>query len=103
MMGQDADQAKARVLWRALDGRRVKLRDEREREGLGRIEAVKPKDVARNGWAGIEKTDEARRVLEVLSTKGWLSDAVTLPGKARGQQHDLYYMRPDSPAEGGKS
>jgi hypothetical protein len=102
MMGQDADQAKARVLWRALDGRRVKLRDEREREGLGRIEAVKPKDVARNGWAGIEKTDEARRVLEVLSTKGWLSDAVTLPGKARGQQHDLYYMRPDSPAEGGK-
>lgn len=101
-MGQDADQAKARCLWRALDERRVRLRDEREREGLGRIEAVKPKDVARGGWAGIEKTDEARRVLEVLSTKGWLSDAVTLPGKARGQQHDLYYMRPDSPAEGRK-
>jgi hypothetical protein len=102
MMGQDADQARARCLWRAIDERRVKLRNEREREGLGRIEAVKPKDVARNGWAGIEKTDEARRVLEVLSTKGWLSDAVTLPGKARGQQHDLYYMRPDSPTDGGK-
>ena len=102
LMGQDSDQAKARCLWRALDERRVKLRDEREREGLGRIEAVKPKDVARGGWAGIEKTDEARRVLEVLSTKGWLSDAVTLPGKARGQQHDLYYLRPDSPEEGGK-
>jgi hypothetical protein len=102
LMGQSPDHAKARVLWRALDERREKLRAEREREGLGRVEAVKPKDVHRYGWAGIEDTEEARRVLEILSTKGWLSDAITLPGAAKGQQHCLFYLHPNPPKEGGK-
>jgi hypothetical protein len=100
MMGQDADQAKARVLWRALDGKRVKLRDEREREGLGRIEAVKPRDVARYGWAGLEKAEEARRVLDVLATKGWLAED-TRPATGRGPQHVLYHLHPNPPKEGG--
>jgi hypothetical protein len=100
-MGQNPDHAKARHLWRALDERRVKLRAEREREGLGQIEAVKPKDVHRFGWAGIEDTEEARRVLEILSTKGWLSDAVTLPGASKGQQHFLYYLHPNPPKDRG--
>lgn len=102
LMGQNPDHAKARVLWRAIDERRGKLRAEREREGLGRIEAVKPKDVHRFGWAGIQDTEEARRVLEILATKGWLSDAVTLPGTAKGQQHSLYYLHPNPPKEVGK-
>jgi len=100
LMGQDADQAKARCLWRALDERRVKLRAEREREGFGMIEAVKPRDVARYGWAGIQKTEEARRVLDVLATKGWLAED-TKPAAGRGPQHVLYHLHPNPPKEGG--
>ena len=100
LMGQDADQAKARALWRMLTERRAKLRDERDREGLGPVEAVKPRDVARYGWAGIEKAEEARRVLDVLAVKGWLAEE-SRPGAGRGPQHVLYHLHPNPPGEGG--
>lgn len=96
MMGQSAEHAKARILWRTLHDRREKFRAEREREGLGALVAVKPKDVARYGWAGIGDCEEARRVLDVLAVKGWLREE-TLPGGGRGPNHVLYHLHPNPP------
>ena len=87
------------MLWEAIDQRRDKLRTEREREGFGPIVAVKPRDVARYGWAGIDDCEEARRVLDVLATKGWLAEA-TMPARAHGPNHVMYYVHPDPAKEG---
>ena len=54
LMGQSSYHAKAPILWEAINQRLAKLREFREKEGLGQIEAVKPRDVARHEWAGIK-------------------------------------------------
>jgi hypothetical protein len=96
LMGQSAYHAKAPILWEAINTRRAKLREWRDKEGLGQIDAVKPRDVARQEWAGIKDVEEARLVLEALETKGWLALA-EIPGAGRGPKHSLYYLHPNPP------
>ena len=96
LMGQSAYHAKAPILWEAINKRRAKLREFRDKEGLKQIDAVKPRDVARHEWAGIKDVEEARLVLEALETKGWLALA-EIPGGGRGQKHSIYYLHPNPP------
>ena len=96
LMGQSSYHAKAPILWEAINKRRTKLREFREKDGLGQIDAVKTRDVARHEWAGIKDVEEARLVLEALETKGWLALA-EIPGAGRGQKHSIYYLHPNPP------
>jgi hypothetical protein len=73
-----------------------RVREWRDKDGLGQINAVKPRDVARHEWAGIKDVEEARLVLEALETKGWLALA-EIPGGGRGQKHSIYYLHPNPP------
>ena len=73
-----------------------KLREFRQKEGLGQIEAVKPRDVARHEWTGIKDVEEARLVLEALETKGWIALAEISEGR-RGPKHKIYYLHPTPP------
>ena len=95
-MGQSSYHAKAPILWEAINKRRAKLREFRDKEGLGQIDAVKPRDVARHEWAGIKDVEEARLVLEALETKGWLALA-EIPGSGRGPKHTIYFLHPTPP------
>ena len=49
LMGETIERAAARQLWPVLERNRARLAGLRESEGLGPIEAVKPRDVARCG------------------------------------------------------
>lgn len=93
-MSQSKEAAQARKLWEILDQKRGWLRKEREKEGLGAIEAVKPKDISRMGWAGVEDTEEAKTLLALLADKGVISEATTVDGRAPGQKHALYHLHP---------
>ncbi len=95
LMGQSSYHAKAPILWEAINQRRAKLREFREKEGLGQIEAVKPRDVARHEWAGIKEVEEARFILEALETKGWVASAEIKGSK--GGKHSIYYLHPNPP------
>ena len=72
LMGETIERAAARQLWPLLERNRNRLAELRDAEGLGPIEAVKPRDVARFGWGGIEDTEHARAALDALEVKGWL-------------------------------
>ncbi len=94
MMGDSETKSSARDLWAALDRNRERLADEREKEGLGRIEAVKPRDVQRFGWAGVENAKQARELLAGLEVKGWLR-LRTAPAKTPdARAHELYEITP---------
>ena len=98
LMGETTERNQARELWPVLDAHRPKLREMRTAEKLGDVEAVKPRDVARYSWAGIEDTDAARAALDVLEVKGWLRSA-TVHGKVRAAPaHELYYLHPKGAA-----
>lgn len=95
IMGESQERVAARELWPVLNNHRAKLADEREREGLGRIVAVKPRDVARYGWAGINDCEDARTILLELELKGWLRSCVA-PAKVRYAAHELFMLYPDN-------
>lgn len=101
LMGETVERATARQLWPALERNRARLAALREAEGLGPIEAAKPRDVARFGWGGIEDTEQARAALDALEVKGWLRlRNVEAPG---ARPHVLYELHPHPRAakEGG--
>ena len=60
---------------------------------MGPIEGVKPRDVAKNNWAGIRDSEEARRVLEALETKGWVA-LVEFSNKRPGPKNVIYFLHP---------
>jgi hypothetical protein len=93
MMGDSETKSTARELWAAIAKHRDRLAATREAEGLGRIEAVKPRDVCRYGWAGIEDAATAREHLGVLEAKGWLR-LRTAPAKGAARDHELYEIYP---------
>lgn len=99
LMGETTERAAGRQLWPILDRNRVKLTEWRDAEGLGRIVAVKPRDIARQGWGGINDTEQARAALNALELKGWLRlRAVETTG---AQPHRLYELHPNPP--GGRA
>jgi hypothetical protein len=59
-------------VWRWIEKHRHELRCRRSAEGLGYIEAVTPRDVARAGVAGIAKTTQAESALCDLADQGYL-------------------------------
>ncbi len=93
LMGETTERNQARELWPVLDGHRAKLREMRAAEGLGEIEAVKPRDVARFCWAGIEDSADAWAALNVLETKGWLR-AATVRNVKQAPAHELFHLYP---------
>ncbi|HPF99836.1 MAG TPA: DUF3987 domain-containing protein [Kiritimatiellia bacterium] len=94
LMGETIERNQARELWPIIAAHRGKLRELRAAEELGEIEAVKPRDVARYCWAGIEDTTAARDALEVLEVKGWLRSAAVAGRVRAAPAHELYYLYP---------
>jgi hypothetical protein len=94
MMGESGQRSAARELWPVLAANRDKLTSLRAHEGLGDICAVKPRDVARYGWAGIQDTTEARATLDVLEVMGWLK-LRTAPAKGAARDHELFEIHPN--------
>ncbi len=93
-MGDSDERNAARLLWPCLDANRAKLAAKREREGLGSIEAVKPRDVARYRWAGVETTTAAWAALAELALRGWVR-AFTAPARAKAAPaHELFMLYP---------
>ncbi len=94
-MGETPEKSKARELWPLLDKHRAKLAGLREAEGLGRVEAVKPRDVARFGWAGLDECNAAREALLFLELRGWLKSA-THPARVKAApSHELFLICPN--------
>ncbi len=97
-MGSSPLAAKAQALWTMLDGRRTQLVDWRRADLGEELVGVKPRDVARYGWAGITSTEEAEKVLDLLATKGWMR-RIELPVKgAKARPHVVFQLHPNPPA-----
>ncbi len=94
MMGDSDTRSRGRELWAAIDKHRERLADLRAAEGLGRIEAVKPRDVQRFGWAGVEDAAQARELLAGLEVKGWLRLRTAPARTPDARSHELYELRP---------
>lgn len=92
LLGETGERAKARELLPAIWRTRATLRERRRAEGLGELCAVKPRDVVRAGWAGIQDTDEARAALALLDIKGWVR--LRTIGRYGTRGHELYELHP---------
>jgi replicative DNA helicase len=92
LLGESGERAKARELLPIIWKYRDTLREYRQSEGLGDLCAVKPRDIVRGTWAGIQSTEEARAALKVLDIKGWVGlRTVNLHGT---REHELYELHP---------
>lgn len=94
-MGANPETAKARKVWQWICKNRSKLADIREGEELGRIEAVKPRDIDRAGVAGIANAREAAQVLDLLASKGWVHPVEFKRIGTTAKPQELYYIRPE--------
>lgn len=94
-MGANPETARARKVWQWLERNRARLVDTREDEGLGRIEAIKARDLDRAGVAGITNATEAAAVLDLLTSKGWLSPVTFKREGTTAKLQTLYYIRPE--------
>ncbi len=93
MLGDTPERSQARELLPILKAHRVKLQEWRAAEGMPDLCAVKPRDIARGSWAGLEDADAARKVLDHLEVRGWLRRR-TLPAKKWARDHELYELNP---------
>jgi hypothetical protein len=93
-MGANPETAKARKVWQWICKNRSKLADTREREELGRIEAVKARDLDRSSVAGIANAREAAQVLDLLASKGWVHSVEFKRIGTTAKTQNLYYIRP---------
>lgn len=93
VIGEDADAVLCRRSWEWANAHRAKLREMREGQGLGRIEAIKPSDLVRQGIANDAKA--ATRALDQLEARGWLQ-AVEWdnPQAPTAKKHVFYFLRP---------
>ena len=101
-MGSSPLVTKAQALWIMLEGRRAELAQWRQHDLGEALVGVKPRDAARYGWAGINSTEEAEKVLDLLATKGWMR-RIELPAKgARARPHVVFELHPNPPAMAGQ-
>lgn len=94
-MGANPETARARKVWQWLEKNRATLRDRRESESLGTVEAVKARDLERAGVAGIANAREAGDVLDVLASKGWVQPVTFKREGTTAKPQALYYIRPE--------
>ncbi|MEX2606029.1 MAG: DUF3987 domain-containing protein [Kiritimatiellia bacterium] len=94
-MGANPETVRARKVWTWIQKNRAKLRDIREAEGLGAVEAVKGRDLERAGVAGIAKASEAGDVLDLLAGKGWLQAVDFKRAGTTAKPATLHYIRPE--------
>jgi hypothetical protein len=94
VMGEYAGAAQARALWAVLQAHRSKLAVWRQQDIGEAIEAVKPRDIARQGWAGLD-TAGALRALELLSVKGWVRRRIYPARSSAGQSHLVFELHPN--------
>lgn len=96
-LGDDPVLGTARRLWKILDVKRSELRDMRSKDIGESLVAVKPSDIARYGWAGINEAARVHPILNVLETKGWLRRR-EFPGRGgRAHDHLCFELHPDPP------
>jgi hypothetical protein len=102
VLGETVIAAKARALWPILDANRHRLRVWRENDVGEPVEAVKPRDIARYGWAAVHNAAEAERILEHLTVKGWARRR-EYPSKnpAHIRGHVVYELHPNLTENGG--
>lgn len=93
MLGDTPERSQARQLLPILKAHRFKLQEWRAAEGMPDMVAVKPRDVVRGGWAGLEDADAARKVLDHLEVRGWLRRRIR-PPKGFARDHELYELNP---------
>lgn len=94
-MGANPETARARKVWQWLEKNRATLRDRRECESLGAVEAVKARDLERAGVAGIANAREAGDVLDVLASKGWVQPVTFKREGTTAKPQALFYIRPE--------
>ena len=93
VLGGDLVESRAKAVWAWAAKDRARLRDLRAGEGLGAIEAVKGRDLARFEVAGIKSAADAAPVLERLCVKGWLQEDFHQKGGAKA--HTFHWLHPN--------
>lgn len=99
MLGDTPERSQARDLIPILRKHREQLREARAAEGIPELYGVKPRDVVRGGWAGLEDAEAARKVLDHLELRGWLRRRTipasrSTPERKTGRDHELYELSP---------
>lgn len=97
LLGDSPEAVAARRLWAWIDRNRLRLHEWREKEGLGPITAVKPRDIMRAELGGLTEAEAIVRALTYLGDRGYLQ-LVTWRRPGAGKFSDLWYVRP---TEGG--
>ena len=92
VLGGDLIESRAKAVWAWAAKNRARLRDMRAGEGLGAIEAVKGRDLARLDVAGIKSAADAGPVLERLCVKGWLQE--DFHQKDGAKAHTFFWLHP---------
>lgn len=94
-MGQDQEDSQSQQVWSWCNKHRELLVRNRDKENLGKIEAVKPKDITQAKVAGINRVNHSKKILDRLTENGFLKKASFKSQKGK-KEHLFYYLRPSA-------
>ena len=95
VIGEDAETVAARNAWKWCDKNRTKLAEQRQRDGLEAVEAVKPRDIARAGVSGCSDSKTAERALDRLQEFGWTQRTEWKNPQAKAPNQVFYFLHPN--------
>lgn len=93
-IGENENIVLARKLWQWLQSKRQWLKAQREKEGLGLIEAVKSKDIQQQEVCGLKGIDKLKPVIEILVQYGYLKHTEKAI-KDNPKKHSIYMLIPE--------
>lgn len=107
IMGVDLIDAQSRQVWKWCVKHVADLQSKREEDGLGPMQAVKPKELARAGVAGVSDVERHLRLLTRLHDKGYVQ-RVSVGLKKGSKPHVVFALNPlniqrDGKQKSGKS
>jgi len=92
-IGENENITHARKIFAWISNKREWLKIEREKEGLGKIEALKIKDIQQQEVSGLKEKDKIESILEVLEEYGYLQKGkITIKENTRA--HSFFYIIP---------
>ena len=93
-IGENETIVLGRKLWQWLHSKRQWLRSQRDIEGLGSIEAMKPKDIQQQEVCGLKEIDKLKPIIELLVQYGYLRHTEKAV-KENSKKHSIYVLIPE--------